>query len=64
MAKCKCTKTLEVENPEIKFEADRYYAYDFISSVGESPSFFRVYVEDNKYHKMDVKTFKEHFKKY
>lgn len=64
MAKCKCIKTLASDRPEIVFEENRYYAYDFISSIGENPSFFRVYFEDNKFHRMDVKTFKEHFKKY
>ena len=64
MAKCKCIKTLESGTSGITFEDNRYYAYDFISSIGDNPSFFRVYFESNKFHNIDVKTFKEHFKKY
>lgn len=64
MAKCKCIKKLNVDAKEIVFEENNYYAYDFISSIGDNPSFFRVYFDDNKFHKIDVKTFKEHFKKY
>lgn len=64
MAKSKCIKTLASDSTEIVFEKGRYYAYDFISSIGDNPSFFRVYFDDNKFHKMDVKTFKDHFKKF
>ncbi len=63
MAKCKCLVELKSDTGKV-FEVNKYYGYDFISSIGDRPSFFRVYFDDDTYEKVEVKVFKNHFKKY
>ena len=64
MAKCKCLKKLNVSLNGKIFEVNQYYDFDFIGSIGDKPSFYRVYYNDGAFEKMQVKEFKEHFKRY
>lgn len=64
MAKCKCLKDLTVSSNGKIFDENQYYDFDFIGSIGDKPSFYRVYYKDGTFDKLKVKEFKEHFKRY
>ncbi len=64
MAKCKCIKNFKVSSNGKIFEVNQYFDFDFIGSIGDKPSFYRVYYKDGSFDKLEVKDFKEHFKRY